>query len=178
LSRAESQLAPEDFASRKLVTALEILRFFAEAYANAGYNIALEMGKFERQPNSLRDPILLNLLRVQITKLKQDCIELPVTTVKVQRILDVMNSEEIMLILPPGSMPGMLRDLQASIEDELSTKLFFQLRTDRAKLFDHPTAGWAEVLGRFPDASTMWKKCTSASRCRAMLARSFTVYRR
>ncbi len=167
MSRAESQLALEEFASRKLVTALEILRFFAGAYANAGYNIALEMGKLERQPSSLRDPMLMHLLRVQLDKLKQDCAELPVTTVKVQRILDVMNSEEIMRILPPRSMPDMLRDVQASIEDELSTKLFFQLRTDRAKLFDHPTAGWAEVLKRFPDASTdveEMHKCFALSR--------------
>ena len=69
---AESQIA------RKLVTALEILRFYAEAYANDGYNIALAIRTFQAHPGSLRfEPMVIYLLRKQLEKLTKDCAELP-----------------------------------------------------------------------------------------------------
>ena len=153
---------------RKLVTALEILRFYAEVYANDGFNLTLAIRKFEAHPDSLRsEPMVMYLLQKQLSKLTKDCSELPVTAVKVQRIVDVLKSKEIMGILPPESMPDMLKDIQKSLEDELSTKLFFQLRTERGKLFEDPTAGWIKVLERFPDAHTdveEMHKCFALSR--------------
>lgn len=139
---------------RKLVTALEILRFYADAFANTGYNLALEMLKFRKDPNSRYDPMVMKLLRMHLGKLSTDCAELPVTSVKVKRILAVLDDPQMMAILPPESIPKMLEGIQVDIEDELSTKLFFQLRPDRAKMFNDPTDGWTEVLDRFHDART------------------------
>jgi hypothetical protein len=153
--------------SRKLVTALEILRLYAQAYANDGFNLALAVRMFQARPDCLRDPIVMNLFQKQLRKLTIDCSELPVTSVKVQRIVDVLKSKEIMAILPPESMPDMLSDIQKSLEDELSTRLFFQLRTERGKFFEDPAAGWEKVLERFPDAHTdveEMHKCFALSR--------------
>jgi len=137
---------------RKLVTALEILRFYADAFANAGYNLALEIRKFSKDPSSHYDPMVMKVLRMHLGKLSTDCAELPVTSVKVKRILAVLDDPQMMAILPSESIPKMLTDIQVGIEDELSTKLFFQLRPERAKMFNDPTDGWAEVLDKFHEA--------------------------
>jgi hypothetical protein len=161
----ESQFA--SVFPRKLVTALEILRFYADAFANAGFNLALEIRKFHKDPSARYDPMVMKLCRVQLGKLSTDCAELPVTSVKIKRILEVLDSPEMMATLPPESIPKMLEDIQVGIEDELSTKLFFQLRPDRAKMFDHPTDGWAKVLDRFREARVdveEMHKCFALSR--------------
>jgi len=73
------------------------------------------------------------------------------------------------------SLPKMLEDIQVDLEDELSTKLFFRLRPDRAKMFENPTAGWADVLGRFPECRTdveEMSKCFALSRYAASVFHS------
>ncbi len=50
----------------------------------------------------------MHLFRVVLEKLLKDCIELPVTTVKIKRILAVLDSPEVMKIQPPESMAKIL----------------------------------------------------------------------
>ncbi len=103
------------FLRRKLVTALEILRLYADALANAGYNlVAIRM--LQKDPSALNDPIRMHLFRVVLEKLLKDCIELPVTTVKIKRILAVLDSPEVMKIQPPESMAKMLEGIGTRLQ--------------------------------------------------------------
>ena len=154
----KSQLASEEQLTPlgKLVTALEILRFYAETYANAGYNHALGVRKFEAK--GIRDARYetpaTTMLQMQLTYLLQNCTDLPVTAASVKDILNTLTAPPVLAALPPGQLGNMLMQVQATLERELSTKLFFRLQHERREIFEHPTKGWEEVLAKFPDAHT------------------------
>jgi len=112
------------------VTALEILRFYAEAYANAGYNLALAVRKFEARGtrDARYDTTATSMLQMALTHLLQNCTDLPVTAVAVRDILNVMAAPPVLTVLPPGQLGNMLMQVQTTLERELSTKLFFRLQ--------------------------------------------------
>jgi len=61
----------------------------------------------------------------------------------------------------------MIEDIQRRMQDELSLILFFKLPADKKKYFDDPRDGWAEVIDRFPDATSdivEMAKCFALSR--------------
>lgn len=175
VSQVRSQLA--SVTPRKLVTALEILRFYADVYANAGYNLALAVRKFEAKGNrdARYERTATDWLKLQLKYLQRKCADLPVSAVAIKQILDVLKAPPVLAALPVGQLGRMLASVQATIEGELSTKLFFRLQHERSEFFKRPTKGWKKILERFPKASTdveEMHKCFALSRYAAAVFHS------
>jgi hypothetical protein len=154
---------------RKLVTLLEILRSYADAYAKAGAVFGMVGWRFRNDPTAVNDETVLTILRGQLENLLSHCrsAELPITARQIDRILLVMNHPGVMGIGGSSTMSARILELQVRLEDELETRLFFQLPHEKRKFFDTPTVGWNEVLDRFPAATTdveEMNKCFALSR--------------
>lgn len=149
-----------------LVTLLEILRAYADAYAESSFTLAMAACKCDRDEDALESGAMLGIVQGQLEKLLKHCEHLPVTAVKVQKILKWLQHSELMKqTIGASSLAHSLAEIQDRLVDELSTKLFFQLPYERHKLFMQPTAGWEEVVTRWPDVQT---DVEEMSRCFAL----------
>ena len=144
--------------SLRLVTALEILRFYAEVYANAGYNLAFAARRFQAQTQGREDgrfdTTAVTLFTNHLRYLLKHCKDLPVTAVAIQETLDSIMSPQLIAILPLGQISNMAIQIETTLERELKTKLFFRLHHDKAERFRQPAKGWKRILKEFPQATT------------------------
>jgi len=148
---------------------MELLRAYADAYvqrASHTTNVAYTM----LRRNIWAEPDHSNAIGEMQAFLKI-CLEcdLPVTRVQVERILANLTQfrDGSDALLSNSALASMLHELNQTFEDELSTKLFFQVQSSKKTHFDNPREGWEEVISRFPDAGTdieEMRKCFALSR--------------
>jgi hypothetical protein len=90
---------------------------------------------------------------------------LSVTSKQINRMLEALTDKSKMA--RNSTMASGFFELYNRLEDELTTKLFFQIPGNRRTYFDSPRDGWEEVIARFPDTVTDIEemgKCFALSR--------------
>jgi hypothetical protein len=152
----------------KVVTALEILRAYAGVYAEASFTLAMASQSFSVDPMAIADVEKLGILQAQLEKLLEHCQELPVTAVKIRKVLVWLSSPNLAKAIMSGSaLSHNLMEVHDRLVDELSTRLFFELPYEKHKMFGNPTSGWEEIIERWPnvriDVEEM-HKCFALSR--------------
>ena len=171
-------------APGQVVTVLEILRAYAEAYAEGAYALALvssAMVEEERHGNDVRqNRLLLQRLNGHLVKLLANCEHLPMTALSVKSLLEIINSPETMRAWDRAEMVlhTSLAEVQSRLRDELSLNLFFKLPAEKKRYFDTPQEGWEAVLSRFPDAipdTEEMAKCFALSRYAASVFHAVAV---
>lgn len=164
----KSSIIGEELPAGKVVTLLEILRLYAEAYVEAAYTLTMASMRMSSDPRSFEDGTVLGITQGQLEKLLTHCEHLPVTAIKVREILFWLRRTNLMKeTISPSTFAHSLGEIQSRLKDELSTMLFFQLPSEKHKMFANPTAGWKEVIERWPDLITDVEemyKCFALSR--------------
>jgi hypothetical protein len=158
---------------KRVVSLLEILRCYAEAYAEGAHNLALISTLIFKDSvggTDIRsDKPLLRRLQGHLLNLADHCEHLPMTALAVKALLDILQREDIMATWeqPEMVLHTSIATIQNRLTDELSLNLFFKLPQDRQKYFDEPLAGWEEVVARFPETISNveeMSKCFALSR--------------
>jgi hypothetical protein len=156
-----------------VVSLLEILRAYVQAYTNAVDSLGLDMFAIQTQTeqgNDFREnTVLLQRLREHASTLLLHCEHLPMTAISVQKLIQMIDHHEVTAI---WAQPGMaflssIREIQTRMHDELSINLFFKLPNDKKLYFDFPLKGWEEIVARFPDTTgnvEEMSKCFALSR--------------
>jgi hypothetical protein len=155
------------------VSLLEILRSYAEAYAEGAHNLALIstlIFKNSVHGTDVRnDKPLLGRLHGHLMNLAEHCEHLPMTALAVKALLTILEREDIMAKWeqPEMVLHTSIATIENRLTDELSLNLFFKLPQDRKKYFDEPLSGWKEVTDRFPETMgnvEEMSKCFALSR--------------
>lgn len=151
--------------SRRLVSLLEILQVYVERYAQCLSFLQSAANRVNQLEDFWEEQDFAPMLLQWLTLMEETCEkdEFPVTKVpveEVKRMLEIAFDKEIPYSkLAPHLLTGVvlfnqLERIRMSFEAELSTKLFFQLPSNRKKWFESPTAGWERIIDRFPDTVT------------------------
>jgi hypothetical protein len=170
--------AKSQMGSRRLVSLLEILQVYVERYAQCLSFLQSAANKVQRLEDFWEEqdfaPMLLQWLMLMHDTCEKD--EFPVTKVPVDEVKGMLelafDEKKSYAKLAPHFLTGVvllnqLERIRLSFEAELSTKLFFQLPSNRKKWFESSTAGWEKVIERFPDTITEieeMSKCFALSR--------------
>jgi hypothetical protein len=168
----------------KAVTLLEILRVHAEEYTKAVYALALVNVRIETAEDDFRnDGMLLGRLRAHLSDLSAHCKNLPMTAVKVNSVIDLLDHLDRTSTWqqPKLAFLTAIAEIQSRMSDELRLSLFFQISPDREKYFSEPGEGWKEVIDRFPDAIgdiEEMSKCFALSRYAGAIFHSLLVVER
>lgn len=168
--------------SRRLVTLLEILQVYVERYAQALSYLQSAANKVQQFAQNEEDfwedsDLTVGLLQ-WLTLLDETCDkdEFPVTRVPVAEVKGMLElafdktkewSPLAPHLLTPQVLFNQLERIRLSFDAELSTKLFFQLPSNKKKWFESPTSNWEKVIERFPDTVTdveEMNKCFALSR--------------
>jgi hypothetical protein len=163
----------------RLVTALEILRMYAEAYASASFTLALASNKCRNDGNALNDGATMGILQGELERLRKHCEPLPVTAKKIDTILTWLNNPQSFGIAVSASgMSASIVEVHSRMVDELSTKVFFQIPYERERMFSRPLDGWEEIIARWDNVRTdveEMHKCFALSRYAAAVFHSVQV---
>jgi hypothetical protein len=161
----------------KLVTALEILRIYAHAYAKASHTFGVISTGLKRNPQAKEGGIAVTI-EMELATLLPFCGSLPMTSLSVNRLLQHLRNPVYMDSMSSDTLANLLTELQGRMEDELSLMLYFQLPANRREMFDTPLVGWEEVAERFPPAISdieEMHKCFALSRYPAAVFHSTQV---
>lgn len=166
--------------SRKVVSLLEILRAYADAYAKVSYAIGTAVWKLRNDPAALSDTRATWPMVEALGGFKEHCADLPITETQVDRVSKLLGQAQLTQFLgtTAASISERLVELQSRLEDELATKLFFRLPYERRRFYDQPYAGWEEILERFPGATSdvlEMSRCFALSRYPACVFHSMQV---
>jgi hypothetical protein len=164
---------------RRLLTVLEIIRAYAGAYAEASYALAMTAQNCSANPNALEDEGLTDVIHAHLEQLREHCEYLPVTAVKVDKVLVWLRHPEVMReVISAESVASNLAEIQTRLVDELSTKLFFHVPHERKQQFEEPLKNWEIVVDKFPesirDVEEM-NKCFALSRYTASIFHALQV---
>jgi hypothetical protein len=146
----------------KVVSLLEILQSYADAYAKLAHVAAAFICRLRYVPEfeDSRRQQLVNGLEEALPHCERS--ELTLTAVHLLRLLN-----DVKAGVDRSELSAKLIELESRLEDELKTKLFFQLPLSKRDYFENPRKGWDEVIQRFPD-SVMdieeMRKCFALSR--------------
>lgn len=166
---------------RKVVSLLEILRAYVQAYTNAVDCLGLDLIAIQTQTEQGNDfranTVLLQRLREHVATLLLHCEHLPMTAISAQKLIHMIDNPSATAI---WSQPGMaflssIREIQTRMHDELSINLFFKLPNQRKLYFDFPLKGWEEIVARFPETTgniEEMSKCFALSRYAACVFHS------
>jgi len=142
-------------SASKLVSALEILRAYAEAYAEASFGLAVAAQKCSSDPAVIADAELVAFIQFQLRKLLDHSERLPVTTVKIRKVLLLLeNAPRLGKLISSSIIGSNIAEIQDRLVDELSTMLFFQIPTEKHRFFSEPISGWEEIIDRWPNVRT------------------------
>jgi hypothetical protein len=164
---------------RGIVSLLDILRAYAEAYTRAARSLTLafaEVSKHQLNNTDVREnTLLLKRLRSQLNELLPHCKHLPMTTAAISRLLTVLDAPETMAQWRQTALSLMswITDIITRLEDELSLNLFFKLPQDKKRYFDGPVDGWEDVVARFPETIS---NIEEMSKCFALSRYAATVF--
>jgi hypothetical protein len=170
--------------SYKLVTLLEILRAYAEAYVSGVHALTLVQCTIitgQKEGRNLReDPLLLGRLHSHLATLLPYCDHLPMTEKKVKELLEMLDSPERTAHWNQLELNFLTAtaDIISRLKDELGLILFFRIPVEKKKYFDNPLSGWEETIGRFQDAVgdiEEMSKCFALSRYAAAVFHSTQV---
>ncbi len=148
------------FPFERVVTLLDILRAYAEAYVKGATALtALNMQIFykdQQEPDYdvRNDSQLLTRLKTHLSDLLEHCQpHLPMTAIAVLRLRATINNAELMSTWQRAdtTLQTMATEVMTRLEDELALNVFFRLTEARRIYFEAPTDGWKEVIARFPD---------------------------
>src|SRR5271166_1409743 len=153
-------------ASERLVSLMELLRVFAQRYADFAYQLELSSTSLDfsdiwsDEKRATREFIVERL-----RELAGMCAEgdLPVTLIPIRGAIRAFMDTNAKASNPV--LKHFLNNIRERLIDELSTKLFFQLPYSRKELFENPLAKWGEVIDRFPDCI---QDINEASKCFAL----------
>jgi hypothetical protein len=167
----------------KVVSLLEILRSYAEAYARGADVLRLcadaLAGHKERGEDFRGNIPLMARMRENFLELRSHCEHLPMTSMAIVKTINALNPEYLAKTAHADTvLIGLISDVQSRLADELSINLFFKLPTEKAKYFDFPMVGWEEVLARFPEAGfdvEEMSKCFALSRYAACVFHSVSA---
>lgn len=157
---------------------LEILQVYVERYAQALSVLQSSANRVQQLEDFWEDdptfiPGLLQWLILMDETCEQD--EFPVTRVPVSEVKGIIEiafsgkeySKLAPVLLTQDSLFNQLERIRLSFTAELSTKLFFQLPSNKKKWFEAPTSNWEKVIERFPNTITdieEMNKCFALSR--------------
>jgi hypothetical protein len=160
------------------VSLLEILQVYVERYAQALSVLQSSANRVQQLEDFWEDdptfiPGLLQWLILMDETCEQD--EFPVTRVPVSEVKGIIEiafsgkeySKLAPVLLTQDSLFNQLERIRLSFTAELSTKLFFQLPSNKKKWFEAPTSNWEKVIERFPNTITdieEMNKCFALSR--------------
>jgi len=150
----------------KLVTALEILRTYAHAYAKASHTLGIISTGLKHNPQAKESGVLVTI-EMELATLLPFCGSLPMTSLHINRFLQHLRNPVYIDSMSSDTLANLLTELQGRLEDELSLMLYFQLPANRREMFDTPLVGWAEIAERFPDTTSdieEMHKCFALSR--------------
>jgi len=171
----------------KVVSLLEILQAYAESYAKLAHSVAASICRLGYTPglDEHRKKQLIDALEEWLPHCER--AELTLTMVHLLRV-----RKDIDAGVPKDELYHKLIELESRIEDELKTKLFFQLPLAKREYFESPNPnegitannvassidmrkGWEEIIDKFPD-SVMdveeMRKCFALSRYAASVFHS------
>jgi len=164
----ESQFSGFIVKPSKLVTALEILRIYAQAYSKVSHTLGIASTGLKRNPlRPAKENELLVTLEIELSTLLPFCGSLPMTSLSIKRLLQSIHNPVYMDSMSSDTLANLLTELQGRLEDELSLMLYFQLPPNRREMFDTPLTGWEEVAARFSAAVSdieEMHKCFALSR--------------
>jgi len=165
-----------------VVTLLDILRAYAEAYAKGAKILALLNSEIFHQAQSTgydvrTDNQLLDRLKQHLSDLLEHCQHLPLTSIAAQKLVHIIDTPELMSTWQQTETADVLQnaisDVITRLEDELSINMFFKLPQEKQKYFDNPLDGWKEVIDRFRDTVS---NIEEMSKCFALSRYAAAVY--
>jgi len=149
--------------SARVVSLLEILRVYADGFVQVTRHLAQSIGILDGD-NIWEDEEHRTFLVIRLKELRNICreSELPVTLALVEKTLrnfemndDQNVSDEEKLLIRKNTTNDLMKHYLFNaidrFQDELSTKIFFQLPHSRKSYFDAPFLGWENIVKRFPD---------------------------
>lgn len=151
---------------------MEILRVHAELYVEATriLTLALCSPKDYFQANEAATGVLQG----QLEKLLPLCKDLPMTSIKINHALIWLRYPEFGKVAAGKiGITYVLEEILSRLEDELSLKIFLQVRADRQKLYDEPISGWESVLDAFSEPQT---DVEEMNRCYALSRYSASIF--
>lgn len=162
------------FLLKNLVSLLDILRAYAEAYVKGARILALLNAQIfyvgqQSGYDVRKDLQLIERLKAHLSDLLEHCQYLPMTSIAAQKLKAALNNSELMSTWTDTeeTLEHMIADVLTRLEDELAINLFFKLPQERQKYFENPIDGWEEVIARFPDTVSNieeMNKCFALSR--------------
>ncbi|MFZ0883744.1 MAG: hypothetical protein WAN14_10130 [Candidatus Acidiferrales bacterium] len=162
---------------------MELLRAHAEKYVRSISRLSISTAIFHNTDFWRHEKDLAALI-AELEEIEEFCLEseLPVTLTKARNLKTALErgltESSVREVTSPQSLLLQLFEIRSRLEDELETKLFFQLPYERKKLFDEPLAGWEECITRFPEIRTdvsEMAKCFALSRYAASVFHSTQV---
>jgi hypothetical protein len=168
---------PVGVVFEKVVSLLEILRAYVHLFCRSSWGLAGIASGMGEAGIELKDSVLLS---AELRDLGQQCefFDLPVTEDKIADLSEMLGMGEIWPVWPASVWASHLNELRSRLESELSHRLFLHMRSDRAKYFDEPRAGWESILEGFPecivDVEEM-RRCFALSRYPACVFHSLQV---
>jgi hypothetical protein len=141
--------------SRKVVTLLEILRCYAEAYAEGSYCLGMLLAQvqvhFDKKTDIRADTLLLNRMLVHLRSLASHCERLPMTRLATLELTGHIENPSKLAswTQTESTFLNCLADIQGRLKDELSLNLFFSLPQRMKEIFDEPFKGWESIMQRF-----------------------------
>jgi hypothetical protein len=161
---AESTQGGTGVTSERLVTLMELLRVYANRYADFAYQLELSSNLLDTSDIwAPQNKATCDFIRTRLEALAVMCIEgdLPVTAIPIGAGLIAFKEHKA----TNPVLKHLLTTIRERLVDELSTKLFFQLPHSRKELFENPLNKWSEVIERFAGCSL---DVGEASKCFAL----------
>lgn len=168
----------------KVVSLLEILRAYADAYVTGTQALVLvqvAITNGQREGKDIRnDAVLMRRLHGHLATLSSHCEHLPMTALKINALLQVIDNLAQTSVWTQTELNFMaqIAEVLSRLRDELSLSLFFKLPLEKKRYFDRPCMGWEEVIARFGDIAgdvEEMSKCFALSRYAASVFHSVQV---
>jgi hypothetical protein len=160
--------------SEKAVSLLELLRAYAEIFADSSYWLGFNMFSVWKKPPdaSAKATMLLHL-----KKLREECerVNLEMTLALLDEFIPMFENDD-------GSngygFHEQVRHICDDLQRELSLRLFISIRSEHRKRFDSPFSGWEELIKRFGGISRdveEMNKCFALSRYTAAMYHAMQI---
>ena len=156
----------------KVVSVLDILRAYAEAYCKGTLALSLATTTISEETRNGKPASfsLLQALRSNLDELLLHCEQqLPMTAKAISTLIEEMKNPHSLIFWSevPLALLSRINDVQTRLTDELSLNLFFRLPQEKKKYFDNPIDGWQDVIDRLPETLSNieeMSKCFALSR--------------
>jgi len=164
-------------SSRGVLTLLDILRAYAEAYVKGATALAGLHTQIFYQAQAAgydvrHDDHLLRRLQLHLSDLLEHCQpHLPMTAAAALKLRAIIDDPDLMYTWQQAQANTVLQFMTLGVietlENELALNVFFRLTEARRSYFEAPTDGWNEVVARFPNTVSNieeMNKCFALSR--------------